>query len=169
MNDKINRDDYLENKISQIPAIELLKAISPDRVAPGYLYISPDDCMLQRGSGYNVILKDVLRGQLRKINRYSYGGIENEFSLANIERAIEDLDVPLNEGLITASEKIYDMLILGRSYQETVGDGKMLSFNLKYIDWEHPENNILHVTEEFAVESRDKLHNARPDIVLFIN
>ena len=169
MNEEINQDNYLENKISQEPAIELLKAISPDRVAPGYVYISPDDCMLQRGSGYNVILKDVLRGQLRKINRYTYGGVENEFSYANIERAIEDLDIPLTDGLITTSEKIYDMLMLGRSYQETVGDGKMLSFNLNYIDWEHPENNVLHVTDEFAVESRDKLHNARPDIVLFIN
>jgi type I restriction enzyme R subunit len=45
----------------------------------------------------------------------------------------------------------------------------MLSFNLKYVDWEHPENNLYHVTEEFSVESQDKQHNARPDIVLFIN
>ena len=67
------------------------------------------------------------------------------------------------------SEKIYDALLLGKSYPETVGGGKSLSFNLKYIDWEHPENNLFHVTEEFAVESQDKLHNARPDIVLFIN
>ena len=51
----------------------------------------------------------------------------------------------------------------------TVGGGKSLSFNLKYIDWEHPENNLFHVTEEFAVDSLDKQHNARPDIVLFIN
>lgn len=47
--------------------------------------------------------------------------------------------------------------------------GKTPSFNLKYIDWEHPENNLFHVTEEFAVDSQDKLHNFCPDIVLFIN
>ena len=35
--------------------------------------------------------------------------------------------------------------------------------------WDHPENNLFHVTEEYAVESQDKQHNARPDIVLFIN
>ena len=73
------------------------------------------------------------------------------------------------EGLIHASEKIYDALLLGRSYPETVGEGKTLSFNLKYVDWEHPENNVFHVTEEFPVESRDKLHNARPDLVVFLN
>lgn len=96
-------------------------------------------------------------------------GAENEFSAANIERAMEDLDEPLTDGLVRTSEKIYDALLLGKSYPETIGDGKMLSFNLKYIDWDNPQNNVFHVTEEFAVDSRDRQHNARPDIVLFIN
>lgn len=153
---------YLEKNISQQPAIELLRAM-------GYTYISPADCALQRGSRYHVLLRDILRGQLRRLNRYTFAGAENEFSAANIERAMEDLDEPLTDGLVRTSEKIYDALLLGKSYPETVGEGKTLSFNLKYIDWEHPENNVFHVTEEFAVDSRDKLHNARPDIVLFIN
>lgn len=153
---------YLEKNISQQPAIELLRAM-------GYTYISPADCALQRGSRYHVLLRDILRGQLRRLNRYTFAGAENEFSAANIERAMEDLDEPLTDGLVRTSEKIYDALLLGKSYPETVGEGKTLSFNLKYIDWEHPENNLFHVTEEFAVDSRDKLHNARPDIVLFIN
>lgn len=147
---------------SQKPAIALLQSM-------GYTYISPEDCEKQRGSRYHVLLKDILRGQLRRLNRYSYAGAENEFSAANIERAMEELDEPLTDGLVRTSEKIYDALLLGKSYPETVGGGKSLSFNLKYIDWEHPENNLFHVTEEFAVESQDKLHNARPDIVLFIN
>lgn len=153
---------YLEKNISQQPAIDLLRSM-------GYTYISPEDCEAQRGSRYHVLLKDILRGQLRRLNRYAFAGAENEFSAANIERAMEDLDEPLTDGLIRSSEKIYDALLLGKSYPETVGEGKTLSFNLKYIDWEHPENNLFHVTEEFAVDSRDKLHNARPDIVLFIN
>lgn len=153
---------YLEVSASQKPAIELLQSM-------GYTYISPKDCETQRGSRYHVLLKDILRGQLRKLNRYSYAGAENEFSAANIERAMEELDEPLTDGLVRTSEKIYDALLLGKSYPETVGDGKSLSFNLKYIDWEHLENNLFHVTEEFAVDSLDKQHNARPDIVLFIN
>lgn len=158
----MNKDAYLEVNASQKPAIELLQAM-------GYIYISPEDCEKQRGSKYPVLLKDILRGQLRKLNRYTYAGAENEFSSANIERAMDDLDEPLTDGLVRTSEKIYDALLLGKSYLETVGEGKMLSFNLKYIDWDNMQNNVFHVTEEFAVESQDKQHNARPDVVLFIN
>ena len=166
------KDDYLEVNASQNPAIDLLCSMTSERIPGycGYTYISPEECVLQRGNNYNVILKDILRGQLRKINRYSYAGAENEFSATNIERAIDDIDVPLSEGLITASEKIYDKLLIGDSYQEIVGEGdRTQAFNLNYIDWENPENNVLHVTREFFVESQDKQHNARPDIVLFIN
>ena len=158
----MDKNAYLEVNVSQKPAIELLQTM-------GYTYLSPEDCEKQRGSKYHVLLKDVLRGQLRKLNRYTYAGAENEFSAANIERAMDDLDEPLTDGLVRTSEKIYDALLLGKSYLETVGEGKMLSFNLKYIDWDNPQNNVFHVTEEFAVESQDKQHNARPDIVLFIN
>lgn len=158
----MNSDLYLEKNISQQPAIDLLTAM-------GYTYISPADCDKQRGSRYHVLLRDILRGQLHRLNRYVYAGAENEFSAANIERAMEDLNEPLTDGLVRTSEKIYDALLLGKSYPETVGDGKMLSFNLRYIDWDNPQNNVFHVTEEFAVDSQDRQHNARPDIVLFIN
>ena len=95
----MNRDIYLEVNASQKPAIELLQAT-------GYTYISPEDCEKQRGSKYHVLLKDILRGQLRKLNRYIYAGAENEFSSANIERAMDDLDAPLTDGLVRTSEKI---------------------------------------------------------------
>ena len=158
----MDKDAYLEINASQRPALALFEAM-------GYTYISPADCDKQRGSRYHVLLRDILRGQLRRLNRYVYAGAENEFSAANIERAMEDLDEPLTDGLVRTSEKIYDALLLGKSYPETVGDGKMLSFNLRDIDWDNPQNNVFHVTEEFAVDSRDRQHNARPDIVLFIN
>lgn len=156
------KDPYLELNASQRPAIELLQSL-------GYIYISPEDCEKQRGSKYHVLLKDILRGQLRKLNRYSYAGAVNEFSAANIERAMDELDEPLTDGLVRTSEKVYDALLMGKSYPETVGNGKTLSFNFKYIDWDNWDNNLFHVTEEYAVESQDKQHNARPDIVLFIN
>lgn len=158
----MDKNAYLEINASQRPALALLEAL-------GYTYISPADCDRQRGSRYHVLLRDILRGQLRRLNRYAYAGAENEFSAANIERAMEDLDEPLTDGLVRTSEKIYDALLLGKSYPETVGYGKMLSFNLRYIDWDNPQNNVFHVTEEFAVDSQDRQHNARPDIVLFIN
>ena len=155
-------DLYLEDNISKYPAIELLCKL-------GYEYISPDDCMAQRGSLYHVLLKDVLRRQLAKINEFEFDGIRYKFSTDNIEKAISDLDEPLTEGLIRTSEKIYDSLMLGKSYLEKLADGSSKSFNLKYIDWENPGNNVFHVTEEFSCDSWDKQKNARPDVVLFIN
>lgn len=156
------KDLYLEKNISQAPAIELLKSL-------GYTYISPKDTKKQRLSSYDVLLRDILREQLIKINKYEYAGEINGFSETNIQRAIEDIDIPLNEGLAKSGEKIFSALSLGQSYSEFVSDGKTLSFNLKYIDWVNLGNNVFHVTEEFAVHSLDKEHNARPDIVLFIN
>lgn len=153
---------YLEDNISKHPAIDLLKKL-------GYTYISPEDCMVQRRSKYQVLLKGILRNQLRRLNRFEFGGVWQEFSSANIECAMDDLDEPLTDGLIKTSEKIFDALMLGKSYPETVGGGKVLSFDLKYIDWIQIENNVFHVTEEFSADSHDGEINVRPDIVLFVN
>ncbi len=151
-----------EYKMSQKPALDLLQSM-------GYTYLSPEDCKAQRGNSADVILKDILRGQLRKINSYSHGGVTNEFSAQNIEKAMDDLDYPLTEGLLTSSEKIYNMLMLGNSYPEPVAEGRLLNFNINYIDWKKPENNVFHVTKEYFVENSYKEHDSRPDIVLFLN
>lgn len=162
MSYKTQSDLYLEDNISKYPAIELLCKL-------GFEYISQEECMRQRGTLYDVLLKDILRKQLHTINRFEFGGITYKFTAENVEKAIKDLDEPLTDGLIRTSEKIYDSLMLGKSYIEKLADGTSKSFNLKYVDWEHTENNVYHVTEEFSCDSWDKQKNARPDIVLFVN
>ena len=42
-------------------------------------------------------------------------------------------------------------------------------FNLKYIDWKQPENNLFTVTEEYSVEKPGGQGHYRPDLVLFVN
>jgi type I restriction enzyme R subunit len=69
---------------------------------------------------------------------------------------------------MSASKTIYDMLLAGNSYEEELFDGGRQSFDLKYIDWGRPENNIWQVTDEFSVE-RPNGKYARPDIVLLVN
>lgn len=154
----------LEKNISQEPAIELFKKL-------GYTYISPEECIKQRKGLYGCLLQDILKEQLKKINSYDYNGKTNKFSNFNIEKAVSDLDVPIQEGLIVASERVHKLITSGRSYEEEV-DGRKVSFDLKYIDW-NPEtfltNNVFHVTQEFSVASDTKENNARVDIVLFIN
>lgn len=155
-------DLMLENNASKYPAIEVLAKL-------GYTYISPKEACKERGTQYNVLLKEVLRRQLQKINQFEFNNVVYKFSADNIERAIAELDVPLTEGLVKTSERIYDALMLGKSYQEKLVDGTSKSFDLNYIDWENFENNEFHVTEEFSCDSWDKRKNARPDIVVFVN
>lgn len=162
MSCKNQSDLYLEDNISKYTAIELLEKL-------GYTYISPDDCKKQRQGERDVLLIDILREQLEKINEYEYGGKKLKFTNDNIHRAIRDLDETMVDGLPKSSERVYNALMLGKSYPELLNDGKILSFDLKYIDWENFDNNVFHVTEEFAVNSETNQFNARPDIVLFIN
>jgi type I restriction enzyme R subunit len=162
MSYKSQSDLYLEDNVSKYPAIELLCKL-------GYTYISPEECMRERGTLTGVLLKDILRKQLSRINQFEFGGVTYKFTADNIEKAVSDLDEPLTDGLIRTSEKIYDALMLGKSYPEKLSDGTSKSFNLKYIDWDNPDNNVYHVTEEYSCDSWDRQKNARTDIVLFVN
>ena len=159
----ISAKDYDEINISQIPALEVLRKI-------GYIVISPDAAESIRGNLYNVILKDILYRQLKLFNSFEYMGTKYKFSERNIQQAMEDIDEALTDGLIKTNEKIYDSLLFGRSYPEKLTDiDGTKSFNINYIDWERPENNVFHVVEEFTVERENGKSNIRPDIVLFIN
>lgn len=154
---------YTEFELSQRPALDVLEKM-------GYIILKPEEAEAMRGSKYAVILYDVLRTQISKINEWEYRGKRQKFSDKNIEQAVLDIDEPLSDGLIKTNEKIYNMLLLGRSYPEEISaqDGSR-SFNLNYIDWKNPDNNVFHAVEEFSVEREDGQGNIRPDIVLFIN
>lgn len=152
---------YDEMNISQQPALEVLQSV-------GYIYIPTEQAEKMRGNLHNVLLRDVLEEQLRKMNCYEYKGISYSFTENNIQQAIRDLDEPLTNGLIKANEMIYETIMLGRSYTEFLPDGSKKSFTIHFIDWDNIENNVFHVVEEFSVERADgKL--ARPDLVLFVN
>lgn len=153
---------YNEENISQKPAIEVLKNL-------GYIHLSPDEAEEMRGNLYNVLLLDILKEKLIELNQYEYKGQVYKFSEKNIEQAIKDLDEPLTDGLVRTNEKIYDSLMLGRSYEESLPDGSRKSFSLRYIDWDNVYNNVFHVVEEFTVERADGEGNIRADIVLFVN
>lgn len=157
----MNSLSMLERKISQEPAIKLFEKL-------GFIYISPEECQAQRKGNYNCLLQSILKEQLKKINQYEYNGKIYKFSNFNIDKAIADLDVPIQEGLVVASEKVHSLLTMGKSYEEQVDD-RRVSFDLNYIDWKNQENNVFHVTEEFSVDSHTGEHNARVDIVLFVN
>ncbi len=153
---------FNEDLISQLPALHLLQNL-------GWQYLSPARAHeLRGGRRSNTLLEGVLAPWLRENNKVRFKGRELPFTEGNISSALQALkEVPF-DGLVRTNEKIYDLLCLGKSLQQSV-DGDVKSFTLRYIDWERPENNVFHVTEEFAVERAGSQRTRRPDIVLFVN
>ena len=159
MNDSL--PSFKEDHISQIPALQLLQQL-------GWNYLSPDEAVAMRGGKLSSVLLDsVLVEQLKKLNRIRFKGEEHPFSEANIHSAVQSLKDVVYDGLVRTNEKIYDLLVLGRSLPQTIaGDTK--SFPVNFIDW-NPDtwlkNNVFHVTEEFVVERTASHETRRPDIV----
>ncbi|MEM5563961.1 HsdR family type I site-specific deoxyribonuclease [Psychroserpens sp. AS72] len=159
----MNTPSFLEDHISQIPAIQLL-------INLGYKYVSPSKALeLRKDKESNVLFEDVLRTQLKKINSIKRKGKTYEFTESNINTAILAIkDLPIHDGFINANAAFYDLITLGKAMEQSI-DGDKKSHTLHYVDWEHPKNNEFHVTEEFSVLRSGRTDHYRPDVVLFIN
>ncbi|WP_277051873.1 type I restriction endonuclease subunit R [Zestomonas thermotolerans] len=153
---------FNEKYLSQIPALQVL-------INLGYTYLTPEQALAARGGKPGqVLLEEVLRERLKKINRIQYKGQSYLFSEENIQTAIQRLKNVKYDGLLKTNEAIYDLLTLGVALEQSIeGDSK--SFTLNYIDWKNPANNVYHVTAEFPVERTRSSETCRPDIVLFVN
>lgn len=160
----MERISFKENDISQRPALELLQKL-------GYQYLSHEEVLeLRGGKTSNVLLEDILRQQLRNLNSIRIGShSEARFSEQNIENGVAAMrNVPMEEGYISGNEAVYNMLTLGKAFEQSI-DGDKKSYTMRYIDWQQLENNSYHVTEEFAVTRAGSNDTYRPDIVLFVN
>jgi type I restriction enzyme R subunit len=83
----------------------------------------------------------VLRDQLRRLNHFNYKGRSYPFGDAAIESAIDAVTSGSDDGLIPTNQRIYDLLTLGKSFEQIV-DGSSLSPQLRFFDWGNPENNV---------------------------
>ncbi len=156
---------FKEDHISQIPALQFLQKL-------GYTYLSPAEAEKYRGGKTsNVLLDDILRKQLKEINseKRISSTKTTYISDANIENGIRALkELPMNEGYISACETAYNLITLGKAFEQSF-DGDKKSITLQYIDWKEPANNVFHVTEEYSVMRSTSKEHYRPDLVLFIN
>lgn len=160
----MNHTIFNERPESQDRMIKML-------IAMGYEYVSRSDAEEKRGKLSNVIFEDELHAFLNS-QQYVFRGKEYNFSAESVTRAIRELDASLLQGLLMASKDVYNHLTGGISVEEKLfieGDNLGThSFDLKYIDFEHPEKNKWQVTDEFSVERANGSY-ARPDIVLLCN
>lgn len=156
---------FKEDHISQIPALQMLQKL-------GYFYLSPAEADKMRGGkSTNIILDEILRNQLKEINSsIKISSTKTTYiSQANIENGIRSLkELPMNEGYISACETAYNLLTLGKAFEQSFDEDKK-SVTLNYIDWKNIGNNVFHVTEEFSVMRSASKEHYRPDLVLFIN
>ena len=153
--------NFREEHSAKIPALTLLTNL-------GYQFIPPAECSARRGRLSNVILPDVLRSVLAE-KTFSFMGKTHHLSPAAIDKIVHELASPaMNEGLKAANEKLYNAFSYGISVTEFI-DGKKASPTVQVIDWETPENNQFHFTEEMEVENAQGTGKRIPDIVCFVN
>ncbi|MGF1703874.1 HsdR family type I site-specific deoxyribonuclease [Photobacterium makurazakiensis] len=156
-----NLPNFREEQSAKIPALTLLTNL-------GYQFISPSECVLKRGNLSTVILPDVLRDVL-KHKTFSFMGKDRQLSEAAMDKIVHELANPaMNEGLKAANEKLYNALTYGISVTEFV-EGKKANPTIDIIDWQNPENNQFHFTEELEVENAHGTGKRIPDIVCFVN
>jgi type I restriction enzyme, R subunit len=156
--------EFKEDYSSQIPALQLL-------IHMGYTYLPPDEAMALRGDKTsNVILTGVLEPWLREHNHCNHKGNLVDFNDSNIRSALTRLtDINWAQGMIPVNQDLYEnVLTQGISLEQTI-DGNRRSYSLNFIDWQTPENNVYHVTEEFSVQRRGQSAHYRPDIIVFVN
>ncbi|WP_270703568.1 type I restriction endonuclease subunit R [Aeromonas sp. QDB37] len=153
---------FQEEYSAKLPALTLLTNL-------GWSFLSPELALAARGGKPDeVVLRQVLRSELQK-RTFIFAGKSYPLSEKAIDNLIAEVCSPaLNEGLLTANERLYNHLLYGISVTEFV-DGKKASPTVALIDWQNPANNSFVFTEEFTVTRSGGVESRRPDIVCFVN
>ena len=134
----------------------------------GFEYLPPEQALKERqGKTGNVLLEDILREQLKTLNRITTRAGNILFSEENIQSAIQRLKNVKFDGLqrptkpsttCSPSARRWNRPSRGipRALISTTSTGAL-------------ERNNFHVTAEFSVERSRSTETARPDLVLFVN
>ena len=154
--------DFREKSASHDPAVKLLLKL-------GYSYLTPTQALALRNGKHNrYVLEPVLKEWLENNNTIKRTNKYVPFSAENIRHAIDAVARMPYEGLLTNNKKIYELLTLGKSLKQTI-DGDTKSYTINYINWQEPDKNIYHVSDEYEVECTNSSRTRRPDVVLFVN
>ena len=138
-----------ERSSVQNPIIEYAEQI-------GWVYLKPDDALRMRRGETGLILRDVFSSQVIRLNP----------DFANLETA--NIIVKRLENTVTADIEGNEEV-----WKHLTGKGTVFipeerrDRNVKLIDFEQPERNKYHVTDEMTFTNGVKTN--RPDIVFFIN
>ena len=138
-----------ERSSVQNPIIEYAKQI-------GWNYLKPDDAVRMRCGETGIILRETFSSQIIKLNS----------DFANLETA--NIIIKRLENTITATIEGNE-----KAWQHLTGKGTVFiseerrDRNVKLIDFENPERNEYHVTDEMTFTNGVRTN--RPDVVFYIN
>lgn len=137
-----------ERSAVQRPMLEYAQEI-------GWEYISPSDAMALRGGDTGLYFTGILEAQLIRLNP----GIVDLSRTPDILRRLHLLK-PTIEGNKDAHSWM-------RGEQSVFVPEEKRERNVRVIDFEHPENNLYHVTDEWW--QKGTVYNNRADVVFLIN
>ena len=159
---KVHTPKFQEEYSAKLPALALLTNM-------GWSFLSPEKALSARtGKPDEVVLRQVLRNELKK-RTFTFAGKDYPLSDKAIDNLVAEVCSPaLNEGLLSANQKLYNHLLYGISVTEFV-DGRKANPTVALIDWQNPANNSFVFTEEFTVTRSGGVESRRPDIVCFVN
>ena len=115
----------------------------------GYTIVPRSEAEQKRGSRKDVLFKGELQAFLSK-QSYSFGSEKRFFSGGSIARALQAIDQYSVAGLYASNKKTYELLCSGKSMEEDLPDGTRQSFDMNFIDFENPGNNIFQVTDCYS-------------------
>lgn len=122
----------------------------------GWTRVSRSEAMqMRKGDAAARYFTDVLQAQLLKLNK----GVVDESNCGDVMRQLRLLKSTL-EGNKTALSWI-------RGEQSTFVPSENRELNITLIDFENPDNNLFHVTDEW--EQKGVVHTNRADVVFLIN
>ena len=138
-----------ERSVAQDPLLKYANEI-------GWTRVSRSEAMQMRGGDIAArYFTEVLKAQLLKLNK----GIIDDSNCADVMRQL---------GLLNATlEGNQEALLWMRGVKSTFVPSKNLERNVTLIDFENPENNLFHVTDEW--EQQNAAHRNRADVVFLIN
>jgi type I restriction enzyme, R subunit len=121
----------------------------------GWTYLSPEDALtLRRGSG-GLLLRDIVRSKLIELNP----GI---VIIENVDSVVERI-----EGVRTSIEGNAEVLEWLRGERAIYVESEKRSRNVQLIDFDHPSNNVFHLTDEW--EFTNGQFTNRADVLFLIN
>ena len=117
-----------------------------------------------------VILESILRKSLTRLNKIEYKEKFYDFDSVSIENAIFNLTNQQDNGPVNTNRAVFEILLRGVTVKQTI-EGDTRGYNMKFIDFANPKNNVYNVAWEvdFETVSSPSRSNVRLDIVLYIN